>query len=646
MCGITAVISMKPLPAGVLDSMRDRLEHRGPDGARSWITRTDNATIGLGHRRLSIIDLSHAADQPMFAADDCIAIVFNGEIYNYIELRDELQAHGHTFHTASDTEVLLSAYEHWGPDCLEHLNGMFAFTIWDDAQRTLFAARDRFGEKPLFYTRLPGGGIAFASEMKALFAHPDVVATPSNSVVREYVAGRFYEDTPETMFSGVNRLMPAHAMLIGDDGIVRRHWRYWTPDYTAIRSDYTEPTAFDQFRELLTRSIRMRLRSDVPVGTSLSGGLDSSTIVCLLARERGSTPTLTQNTFSGRFDTTDPTLSEGPQIDLVVEAAKVDAHSVTPEPDELAAESELLHWHQEEPFLSASIYLQWCVMRLAHENGTTVLLDGQGADELLAGYQFYFPTYQFDLIDRRQFVRLARETRLFRRRLHDASRGFVDSHRRFNRDSALSWPMLARGLRPGGGVHHGPYDVGVPPAARGMRLRRQIAEALQYNSLPQLLRYADRNAMAFSRETRFPFLDYALVDWCIGLPDRAFVNDGWQKWILRAATEGVLPPGIQWRADKVGYAAPLDIWLRGRLVEWGRERLFSGPIVDIEGYDKAAIERLWREHQVESANHSWALWRWISLNEWLTLVARDTWRRGLRAARGSERTENTKAVSG
>ena len=629
MCGFAAVVSRTRLAPTVLDAMRDRLAHRGPDGAQSWITRTERASIGLAHRRLSIIDLSHAGDQPMFGSGGHTAIVYNGEIYNYVELREELRAHGHVFKSASDTEVLLAAYERWGVDCLERLNGMFAFALWDDARRVLFVARDRFGEKPLFYVRLPDGGIALASEMKALFAHPDVVATPSSHAVREYVAGRFYEDAPETMFADVYRLMQAHAMLIGDDGGIRRHWRYWTPDYTAVRDDFRPETASAEFRALLEQSIRMRLRSDVPVGTSLSGGLDSSTIVCILAQERGSTPTLTQNTFSGRFDATDPTLSEGPQIDLVVGATGTDAYAVTPHPEGLEAELELLHWHQEEPFLSASIYIQWCVMRLAREHNTTVLLDGQGADELLAGYQFYFPTYQLDLIDRRHFVRLARDTRAFTHRLRDASRAYADSQRRFNRDIALSWRTLARLLRPGRGVYHGPYDIGVPPAVPGMRLRRQIAEALQYNSLPQLLRYADRNAMAFSRETRFPFLDHTLVDWCIGLPDNAFVNDGWQKWILRAAGDGVLPPEIQWRADKVGYAAPLDVWMRGPLSEWSRERIFSGPIVDIEGYSRPELEQLWREHQEGTANHSWALWRWLSLNEWLTLGANDTWRRGL-----------------
>ena len=308
--------------------------------------------------------------------------------------------------------------------------------------------------------------------MKALFAHPDVDASIHWPAVEAYTSGNFYEDTPQTMFAGVDRLMPAEAMTIGSDGDIRRRWRYWTPDYTAIRDDYREPEAFDRFRELLERSIRLRLRSDVPVGTSLSGGLDSSAIVCMLAGLREGAPMLSQNTFSGRFDDVDPTMSEGGQIDLVVARAGVDAHGVTPYPDRLAAESELLHWHQEEPFLSASIYVQWCVMRLAHEHDTTVLLDGQGADELLGGYQYDFPSYQLDLLDHGRLLRLARETSAFRGRLYEASRQFIDSERRFNRDSALTGRALLSALRAGRGVYHGPYEIGVPPAVRGMRLRR------------------------------------------------------------------------------------------------------------------------------------------------------------------------------
>ena len=267
-------------------------------------------------------------------------------------------------------------------------------------------------------------------------------------------------------------------------------------------------------------------------------------------------------------------------------------------------------------------------MRLANTNETTVLLDGQGADELLAGYQYYFPSYQLDLLDRRQLVKLARDTHAFRRRLRAAAELYPDTTRRFNPDVALGWRDLAAALKSRSAVYHNAYDVGVPPPVPGMRLRRILAEALQYNSLPQLLRYADRNAMAFSRETRFPFLDYELVDWLIALPDAAYVDRGWQKSILRSATGDLLPSKIRWRADKVGYAAPLDLWLRDALKEWARERLFEGRVREISGYDEAAITGLWRDHQ-SGVNNSWALWRWISLSEWLDLHASGAWEQGL-----------------
>jgi asparagine synthase (glutamine-hydrolysing) len=630
MCGFVAVVSRTRIAPATLDRMRDRVAHRGPDGGQSWIERLDDSWLGFGHRRLSIIDLSHAADQPMFSRDRQTVLNYNGEIYNYVELRAELEKLGRIFATRSDTEVLLQAYEQWGPDCVGHLNGMFSFVVWDAHSKQLFAARDRFGEKPLFYASLPSGGIAIGSEMKALFAHDDLEARQNPEVVTTYVDGGYYEDGEDTMFAGVKRLSPAHALLIDQQGTITRKWRYWTPDYTSPQIGYNEREAVDRFRELFARSVQMRLRSDVPVGTSLSGGLDSSLIVCTLSGLRATTPVLSQKTFSGRFDGVDETLSEGPQIDAVVARSGVEPYAVSPDPLRLVEELRSLHWHQEEPFLSASIYLQWCVMRLAAQNDTTVLLDGQGADEVLAGYQFYFKSYQLDLVDRRRLIKLYLETSRFRRRLHHASRSYESSQRRFDRDIAPSFRALLPSLRTRMGLYGGPYTVGVPPIAHGMRLRRQIAEALQYNSLPMLLRYADRNAMAFSRETRFPFLDYDFVDWCISLPDKAYVNNGWQKYLLRQAGEGVLPPEIQWRADKVGYAAPLDLWLRGPLKDWAYRMLFAGRIVDVPGYDAASLRGLWDDHQDRRTNNSWPLWRWISLEEWLGLLDDGCWRQGLR----------------
>ena len=608
--------------------MRDRLAHRGPDAARSWIGEIGNGNvIALGHRRLAILDLSESGNQPMFRADRSLVIAYNGEIYNFVELRDQLEGLGKRFESRSDTEVLLACYEQWGPDCLERLNGMFGFAIWDAKAGQLFVARDRFGEKPVFMTDLASGGVAFASEMKALLAHPDVAVEVNPDQLECHVRNKVYESDAETLFLGIRRLRPAHAMLIDSDGRVRREWRYWTPDYTSIQDRYDQTTAVRTFREMLERSVAMRLRSDVPVGSSLSGGLDSSTIVAMLADGRHVGALSDQHTFSARFDS-DPTLSEGPQIDAVVEKTGVSAFSVTPDPAMLMSECRLVHWHQEEPFASASIYLQYCVARLAQENRTTVLLDGQGADELLAGYQHYFKTHQLDLADRWALSRLWRETRAFNRRLEVASQGYVDSGRRFDKNIAFSATKLVlKRLRPVA-LRPRPSRDGMPPPAAGMRLRRQISEALLHKSLPTLLRYADRNAMAFGRETRFPFLDYDLVDWCITLPEDAFIDDGWQKAILRRAGEGLLPREIQWRADKVGYAAPQDAWLRGVMRDWSHDRLFSGPVADVPGYQRRRLETLWQQHQSGARNTASALWRWISLGEWMRMTRDGVWKTG------------------
>jgi asparagine synthase (glutamine-hydrolysing) len=232
MCGLVTVLAPSAsLNEELVACMRDRIAHRGPDGFGLTVRKAGDMAIALAHRRLSILDLSEAAAQPMASGDGTAWIVFNGEIYNFVELRRELEAEGVAFHTHSDTEVLLAAYRRWGPDCLPRLNGMFAFVIWDEARQEIFVARDRFGEKPLFHARLPDGGCAFASEMKALFAHPQIRPAVNEAVLAKYTGGSYYEDTEETMFEGVWRVPPAHGMVLSPDGQVRRKWRYWTPDY-------------------------------------------------------------------------------------------------------------------------------------------------------------------------------------------------------------------------------------------------------------------------------------------------------------------------------------------------------------------------------------------------------------------------------
>lgn len=625
MCGFVALISPAiPISDDLLRVMRDRLMHRGPDNGSNWIRK--RSRIGLAHRRLSIIDTSHTADQPMATTDGALKIVFNGEIYNYLELRSELTGLGHVFHTRSDTEVLLAALREWGESALLRLNGMFAFALWDESSRRMLIARDRFGEKPLFIGKGSFGTVAFASEMKAILVHPQMRCSVDPRALERFGTGSWYEDDELTFFEGIERLPPAHAAWFREDGVEEKRWRYWTPDYTSVNHDIKPRQAVEKFAELMQRSVGLRLRSDVAVGSSLSGGLDSSAIVGYLSRER-SASSFKQNTFSAIFPD-DPTMSEDKEIEAVVSHTGVNSFLVTPDPLRLAEESALLHWHQEEPFFSASIYLQWCVARLARQNDTTVLLDGQGADELLAGYQFYFRQRQLDLLDQGRMALAMRESAKFNRRLRFASEQFDGSQRRFNASIAYSVEDLNKMGKPSPSVFHYPYTVGAAPAKPGFRLRRTLSEALLYNSLPMLLRYADRNSMAFSREARLPFLDYDLVDFCISLPDYYYVRNGWQKWVLREAVGDTIPRKIRWRADKVGYAAPLDRWLRKELLDWGRERVMDEALAAMPGYDRDTVDNLWNEHQSGRANHSWALWRWISLSEWLSNFRAGWWRAG------------------
>lgn len=625
MCGIVAIISPSvPIRDDLLTIMRDRMIHRGPDNGSNWLR--SNKRVALAHRRLSIIDASHSADQPMATADKALHLVFNGEIYNYIELRRELEELGVKFQTKSDTEVLLAAIREWGEAALNKLNGMFAFALWDERSRRMLIARDRFGEKPLFIGRGKFGTVAFASEMKAILVHPLMACNIDSRATHRYGSGAWYEDDELTFFEGIERLPAAHAAWFREDGTEERRWRYWTPDYTDIDRNIKPRDAVERFAELMQRSVNLRLRADVPVGSSLSGGLDSSVIVGLLSRER-STSAFTQNTFSACFPS-DPTMSEDKEIESVISHAGVNSFSVVPDPRSLAEESALLHWHQEEPFLSASIYLQWCVARLAKQNNTTVLLDGQGADELLAGYQFYFRQRQLDLLDQGRIALAMRESSKFNRRLKVASSQYEESHRRFNSAVAYSNDELQSMGKRHPAVFGYHYEVGVAPAKPGFRLRRTLSEALLYNSLPMLLRYADRNSMAFSRESRLPYLDYDLVDFCIRLPDDFYVRNGWQKWVLREAAGKTIPQSIRWRADKVGYAAPLDNWLRRELCDWGYDRVMDSRLVGLPGYSREAMMELWTEHQKGTANNSWALWRWISMSEWLGIYDSGWWRAG------------------
>jgi asparagine synthase (glutamine-hydrolysing) len=613
MCGIVGLIgTASGVSRSRLLEMRDSISHRGPDDAGLWQSPDGNAM--LGSRRLAILDLSPNGHQPMADEASGFVIAFNGEIYNYVELAATLTSSGCRFRSRTDTEVLLKSYETWGEQCLGRLNGMFAFAIWDERRQELFAARDRFGEKPFYWYQSSNGELlAFGSEIKALVASRLFSPHPNPEAVCAFLANEGLDAHRKTMFEGVFSLPAAHALRFSWRDRTLKVWRYWNVD--AERSvRFASPKDYaDCFIELLSDSVRLRLRSDVPVGSSLSGGLDSSTVVGLVA---ATNPRAGQETFSARF--VDPAFDEGVHIQRMAEWTGVKNHPVYPDPDRLPDEIESLTWHQDAPFQSSSIYAQWCVMRLARDHGVTVLLDGQGGDELLAGYHSCFTGYLAGFLKRFRFGAAA-----------GSIRRYTAAHGAAHLPLILAG-LLPRGVRTAAKTWRRPraLDKDFERAAQRDQIRadgkanfRQplnqlLYEMLTETSLPALLRYADRNSMAFSREVRLPFLDHRLVEYLFAIPAEQKIDGATTKVVLRNATREILPEEIRNRKDKLGFAPPESIWLRGPLREWADDVLSSAQFRQRGWADLRALDRVRaRFAKGESALHT-VIWRWLSLETW------------------------------
>jgi asparagine synthase (glutamine-hydrolysing) len=650
MCGIYGIWNTdgRPVDLGALRRATTTLRHRGPDdegyvldvgtghGAVSYggedaeaalgltpisVAADRQATLALGFRRLAILDLSPLGHQPMRSEDGRYWIVFNGEIYNYRELRDTLIGAGHRFRSESDTEVLLAAYRQWGPACLEKLNGMWAFAIWDSMDERLFLARDRFGVKPLYWTSKPDR-FAFASEIKALVGNDGVPFTPDDDAVYQFlVFGR--QPDPRagaTFFRGVQSLPPGHSMRVDRRGVVIDRY-YEIPVQPAEDAGVEQAVA--EFRSLLEDAVRIHLRSDVPVGTCLSGGLDSSSIVYLIDRIKRrdlTEPHEETRTFSAVYAGTGP-YNERRHIDTMLHATSASGRMVEPRVERLRHELDRLVWHQDEPFATTSIFAQWCVMADARAAGVTVMLDGQGADEVLAGY--------------RPMLGALVSSHLMSGRLAEAAA----VSRQIQRTTGMTSAALALSILP----WHVPSSVRafarrtarrqasslVSQALAGSAAQGDVADGERRNfgsylkervedGLPHLLRYEDRNSMAFSIEARVPFLDHRLVEYAFGKGSAYRVRDGWSKWILRAAMHGSLPDSITWRRDKVGFETPerdwLREWLAADLSGW-RDELTACPFLDARGVGRITSafargapvgETLWRARCLAAWYRMWS----------------------------------------
>jgi asparagine synthase (glutamine-hydrolysing) len=624
MCGIFASAGFAPDPRCI-----DIVAHRGPDG-RGWKEfESEIGPVCLGHRRLAIIDLDERAAQPMTSADGRYWLTFNGEIYNYLELRQQLACMGARFTTASDSEVLLQAYIAWGEAALHRLRGMFAFVIYDRERQHLFAARDRFGIKPLYYFVSPRG-VAVASEIKQLVDLPGFSRRVNLDRVIDYLDVGFTDHTKETLFADARQLRGGQCLSID--------LRDWRPENVEPRRYYnlprqrlakmSEADAAARFRGLFEDSIALHLRADVRVGSCLSGGLDSSSIVAVMAAQLGSAGAEPVQTVTACYE--DKAIDERPFAEIAAGAAKAEAHYVYPSAQRLFETAERLTWHQDEPVGSTSMYAQWSVFEEARRHGVKVMLDGQGADEQLAGYHYDAFSVQSGALARRGDLAGLARLLLERKAWHGPS----IASQLLALPNRPHLPAFTRRWR---AARRPPLEDQLSPEIAGRRdaaggayattLEREnvgtiddlgslcVANLLGL-TLPHLLRYEDRNSMAHGIEARLPFLDHPLVEFCIGLWDQHKIVGGDTKRVLRTAMQGAVPAPILARRDKNGFATPQQDWFRGEGQAAARAGVAEALSRFPELFNQPAVER-YLEHAMSGARSAdQGLWRLVNLGVW------------------------------
>jgi asparagine synthase (glutamine-hydrolysing) len=643
-CGICGLWQLdgRPVEPGEIQCMTDALAHRGPDGDGLYL----DGSLGLGHRRLAILDLSPAGRQPMTCADGRHWITYNGEVYNFLELRAELEGRGYTFRSDSDTEVILAAYDAWGPDCLLRLNGMWAMAIWDNRERRLFLARDRFGIKPLFYVQQPHR-FAFASEMKAFLRLAWFRPQVNWPVFKaELLDQHSQEGGDQCLLEGIRRLPPGHLAVVTEDGLhVTRWWQ--TRDHLVSVPRRLEDQV-THFRELFEDACRLRLRSDVPIGTSLSGGLDSSSVVCTVAHVAGQGGPRLANDWQRAFVACFPgtAVDERPYAEAVMAQVGAKPFYLEIQPEEALAAVESTIYYLEQLAIGPLVML-WLIYRHQRRNGVVVTLDGHGGDELLAGYPHYTLSALYDAGSWRSSPRRYLE-------LLDIYRGLLrspdDSGPQQGLDSVLwdtsSWLRNLRRLAARAGASLGPQPATndgagtwlsgdlaeVLPAAAvpasstvgASLLSRTLYRDFHETVFPLILRNYDRMSMAHGVEVRMPFVDWRLVTYVFSLPPDSLLGQGYTKLILRQALRDLLPDVVRTRRDKIGFAAPMSQWIQSGWRAWLDDLLSSSAFLSSSLWNGRAIRSYARVH-TERGDWTWErwnqVWRHVHAYLWLRTFA-------------------------
>lgn len=652
MCGIAGIISTKGFDPHILCDMSQALQHRGPDGRgysiytreagmRTWYNqdipvKVDHlAVVGLGHLRLAIIDLSPDGLQPMTEETGELTIVFNGEIYNYLELREELEKQGFHFTTNSDTEVLLQAYRAWGMECLQRFNGMWAFALLDLRKRTLLLSRDRFGIKPLYYA-IHNGFFVFASEIKALLTVPFVPCIPNEKIVGHYLLTGLVDHTAETFFEGIYQFPSAHWAEVSLDApsLQLEPQRYWNLPQEINHLD--ERQIINEFRSLFLDALRLHARSDVPVGTCLSGGLDSSSIVCgsEILRKDQLIPQYSHMAYG--YCASEEAFSERIYMQSVIDATAAKMNFIEISSDDFLKVLTRIIREQDEPFGSASIVAQWFVFQRARQTGMTVMLDGQGADEIMGGYHYYFQTIARSFALRGNFSGILSLREQYRREFGEFPFSFdpvsllylVSPSPVYN----LARSIRARFIAQKSFLYAKNFESTVlkkdfmqaqvrdlPYFGPYHSLDEHLRADMQFLSLPALLRYEDRNSMAHSIEARVPFLDYRLVEFLFKVPEYMKVRGVTTKYVLRRALKDVLPRQVLDRKDKIGFKSASHLTF-DFIDKDDRNLIENRTEFEQRWFDTKGLESV-LSYSPKEASIEFNLWRVLNIKLW----ARNFW---------------------
>lgn len=640
MCGIAGVLNNQGVDAACLKAMSKTLQHRGPDDEGFTISgksvytkyyrgedsisevslfpnilqhqKKVSDTIGLLHRRLSILDLSPAGHQPM-TYQNRYTIVFNGEIYNYKELKTLLIQKGFEFISDTDTEVILAAYCFWGQNCVSHFVGMWAFAIYDKERNELFISRDRFGIKPLYFFQSKTL-FAFASEIKALL-QIDVIKPEANiTSVFEYISFGTTADPSANLFKYIQVLAPAHNLVINTETLQTKVTAYYNLEENVY--NYKLPSANEiqnTFNHYLKDSIDLQLRADVSIGSTLSGGLDSSTIVALTASKMNGTAF---KTFTAAYHEKEIDESDFAKK-VVADYKNIDSYFTYPNSKEYWNDIDKLIWHQDLPINSTSMFAQWEVMKLANEQKIKVLLDGQGADEILGGYYNFAGIYLIQKLKRLQFYSFFQEKAELKQKFspninNTLGRAFYYFTPEFMQRSIRSKKRLGMNSFSQGFQNKlGTIDV---PVRGGKTFREQSLLSVQF-SLQDLLRYEDRNSMAFSIESRVPFLDHRLVEFSIALNNDWKIKNGWTKYILRKSSESILPKEVVWRKYKMGFLTPQKIWKDESKQELTQ---FINETTIPDFLNKDYLLKL-NNIEITNSTHLSEFWKLISFLKWIEI---------------------------